>query len=399
METVKCCPCCDSTETQLFLKQNSVPVHQNLVFAGKSEAQKINRGDLQLMVCGNCGFVFNASFDPALMGYGADYDNVQTCSGMFRKHVDDLAEYLIHHAQIQKSQIIEVGCGNGFFLKSLLTKPGGEKNRGLGFDPSYTGPETELDGRMQFIDAYYGPDFSHFQADAVICRHVIEHVPAPMVLLNSIRSALASSPNARVFFETPCVEWILKNTVIWDFFYEHCSYFNKESLKNIFQRAGFQVDEVRHVFGGQYLWLEATPVAEKLPAQNNSVDMLALAEQYAVKANQLSQFWRERILEIQAETPVAIWGAGAKGVTFANLVDPEAEIIDCLVDLNPNKQGKFVAGTGHPIVDYYSLKERGVKKAILMNPNYRDENVILLQEAGISLDFISLEGENCETHN
>ena len=87
---------------------------------------------------------------------------------------------------------------------------------------------------------------------------MIEHVPQPVPLLRSIRQTLANASVSQVFFETPCVEWILRNQVLWDFFYEHCSYFSADSLSVAMQQAGFQVQNVRHVFGDQYLWLEAT---------------------------------------------------------------------------------------------------------------------------------------------
>src|SRR5207237_10067808 len=63
---------------------------------------------------------------------------------------------------------------------------------------------------------------------------------------------------ARIFFEWPCIEWILANLVLLDFFYDHCSYFSAASLSTAFQVAGFEVQSVTHVFEGQYLWLEAT---------------------------------------------------------------------------------------------------------------------------------------------
>jgi hypothetical protein len=71
----------------------------------------------------------------------------------------------------------------------------------------------------------------------------------------------------------------------------------------------------------------------------------------------------------------------SKGVTFANLIDPIRELIECVVDLNPNKQGHFVPLTAHPIVDYRTLRDREVATAILMNPNYEQENRALIAEA------------------
>ena len=91
---------------------------------------------------------------------------------------------------------------------------------------------------------------------------------------------------------------------------------------------------------------------------------------------------------IDEREKIAIWGAGAKGVTLVNLVDPKRELITCLVDLNPQKQGNYLPGTGHPIVDYSELRDLGVSTAILMNPNYREENQALLRKAGLSVELV-----------
>lgn len=87
---------------------------------------------------------------------------------------------------------------------------------------------------------------------------------------------------------------------------------------------------------------------------------------------------------------VALWGAGAKGVTLANLIDPERHWIACVVDLNPQKQGHFIPGTGHPIVGYQDMMRYRVKTAILMNPNYLQENLVLLEGGHLDIQLIDL---------
>jgi len=87
--------------------------------------------------------------------------------------------------------------------------------------------------------------------------------------------------------------------------------------------------------------------------------------------------------------PIAIWGAGAKGVTFANLIDPKRECIDSIIDVNVNKQGKFLPGTGHLIINYKEIPSRKINKVILMNPNYYDEILNLLKESKIEIDLIN----------
>lgn len=383
------CPVCHSLKTFEFLYRKGVPVHQNIVTFSKEDAHNITRGNLSLCVCKNCGFVFNSRFDSSLLSYGGCYDNTQTYSSYFSKYTEYIIKYLVEECGIRNKKIVEVGCGKGLFLK-VLCQVGG--NWGIGFDPSYVGPEEDLEGRIKFYRLIYGTDRADIRADVLIFRHVIEHVSDPVSLLKAGREALVKSQDARVFVETPCLEWILKNQVFWDFFYEHCSYFTKQSLSTAFGIAGFQIEGICKVFESQYLLAEAKLTNGK----NHNLRALPgeiprLAKQFEAKEGALIQKWQSRLKGLHSLGQLAIWGAGAKGVTFVNLLDPNCELIDCVVDLNPNKQGRFVPGTGHPIISYQDLPMRNVLTAILMNPNYREENQFLLQNAGIKLSVIDQE--------
>ena len=66
-----------------------------------------------------------------------------------------------------------------------------------------------------------------------------------------------------------------------------------------------------------------------------------------------------------------------------------------MIDINPNKQGKYIPGTGHPILGVSALKERGIKNALLMNPNYQQENLKLLAQAGIETQLV-LSSVSCD---
>lgn len=386
--TIHQCPICEGLRLTPFLQRNRVPVHQNLIVTSREAARSVTRGELDLVVCEDCGFVFNRAFDLSRLAYGEDYDNTQSCSAYFDAYLDGLVKDLVERQGVRNCTIIEVGCGKGQFLHKLTNFPGAN-NKGFGFDPSYVGADTGLDGRLAFRRCYYDDTCTDVAADIVVCRHVIEHIPEPIALLRSVRAALAHSPKARVFFETPCVEWILRNRVVWDFFYEHCSLFSAASLILAFERTGLTVERVDHIFGGQYLWLEARLTDAVLPTLQSRSETVALARDYGADEEILRQKWLTRLLALKPRGKIALWGAGAKGATFANLVDPDCTLIDCLVDLNPNKQGCYIPGTGHSIIAPADLPRRDVKSAVLMNPNYRAENLRLLNDNGIELDLIN----------
>ncbi len=348
MKPVTECPVCRSQASSIFLRRDQVPVCQNRIIRSEEESTTVGRGQLGLACCSVCGFVYNSSFDPSRLPYGPDYDNSQTSSPHFNSYISGILDYLLERGRISNAHIIEIGCGNGHFLRSLLERDA--SNRGTGFDPSYQGPLAGLDGRLSFEQRYYDETCAGLTADVVICRHVIEHIPKPRDLLTTTRRALAHSPRALVFFETPNVEWILRLQVIWDFFYEHCSYFSAGSLATAFVACGFRIERVKNAFGGQYLWLEAVPEIDGgpgLPEVDGST-IARSARQFAAAERQLVAQWTARLREMASEGPVALWGAAAKGATFGNLVDPNRELITCVVDSEPQQARGILAGHGPP---------------------------------------------------
>jgi SAM-dependent methyltransferase len=389
------CPVCGSWLPLPFLERDPVPVHQNLVMDDEAAARALSRGTLRLHACEQCGFVCNGAFDPRLLSYGAAYDNTQSCSPAFEEYLDKLADYVVRDRSVRNSRIVEIGCGKGGFLKALVDRDAG--NLGIGFDPSYVGADVESGGRVRFERRFYDATCADLAADAVVCRHVIEHIPDPVALLRVVRQTLGNS-SARVFFETPCVEWILRNEVVWDLFYEHCSYFTADSLSNAFERAGFTVESVRHTFGGQYLWAEARPSSMEKDVRPRPGDVPQLAAMFSRHEAALVDALRTRLTALADRGAVAIWGAAAKGVTLANLVDRDRALVACVVDLNPMKQGRYLPGTGHPIVAPSELRKYGVRTALLTNPNYFDENARLLREASLDVQLVDLMRVEADAH-
>ena len=372
------CPVCDGDRLVPFLTRRGVPVHQNLVLQTRDEARAVTRGDLELVACLDCAFVRNAAFDESLLRYGAAYDNDQSCSGMFEGYVEALIQSILADG-VRGRRVLEIGCGKGYFLQRLCERG---DNEGLGVDATYVGPEQV--GRVRFLRRLYDGEVPGFAPDAIVCRHVIEHVPEPRRLLEAACRGAGRRTDVRLYFETPELRWILERRVIQDFFYEHCSYFTASSLALAFRRAGLNPTRVEPVFHGQYLWLVGdTGGAPPPPSPLDTAAWRALLEGYARDEAQARAEALARLESLGREARVAVWGAGAKGVTFVNLVDPQASLVACVVDVNPRKQGRYVPGTGHAIVGPEALGDLGVGHVILMNPNYEQEVRAALEQLGV----------------
>jgi hypothetical protein len=70
---------------------------------------------------------------------------------------------------------------------------------------------------------------------------------------------------------------------------------------------------------------------------------------------------------------VVLWGSGSKGTAFLHALGPGAAEVDAVIDVNPHLSGKFIAGTGHPILAPGTLGHDPADLVVVMNPVYTAE--------------------------
>ncbi len=387
------CPLCGACAAETVFDRRNVPAHQNVVCETAEDARRFARADLVLAFCEKCGFVFNQKFDSGKLNYSAVYDNSQAHSAFFQRYLRDLCDYLRVKYGLRGKRLVEVGCGKGDFLRLMCA---GGMNRGLGFDPSYVGPETGEEGAIRFVKAFYGESHCDCRVDFLYSRHVLEHIQDPAKMLRSMRKALGDDANSVIYIEVPDLAWILDQAAFWDFFYEHCSYFCAGTLRRACQAAGFEVERTFPGFGGQYLCLEARCApgchARAKPDPGELGELRARIGHFRKSVEERMQTSRERVMALRERGPCALWGAAAKGTTFANVIDPEARYIRCLIDINPSKRGKFIAGSGHRIIapEDISACESEIRGIFSMNSNYFEEQRAKLAQLSLNIPLIPL---------
>ena len=388
------CQACDSTAVESFYELNNVPAHSCLLLPTRAEALAFPRGDLELVFCHDCGFIGNARFDIGLNQYSAAYEETQAFSPRFLKFLDEIC-----HDQIRKFALgpgmaaLEIGCGKGEFLTRLCELSG---CNGIGIDPGYH-PERNRSNaadRMTFIRDLYGPRYAHLQAEYVSCRHTLEHIAPVREFMGLVRETIGTRHHVNVFFELPDMERVLETGVFWDVYYEHCTYFTRGSLARLFRATGFDVTGLYKAYDDQYLMIEARPApgptTARLPQEDDLAATAALVKNFSQQVEQRLQElavaahrWR------RSGQKVAIWGSGSKCVSLLCSIDL-GDTLQAIVDINPHKHGKFLAGSGREIQSPDALTALRPDAVIIMNSIYTEEIRHELATRGLEPELLPL---------
>lgn len=377
------CPGCGNRALSAPFCLPRQPVVLNYRFKDAEAAAKLRRRDVTQTQCRKCGLVFNATFDIAAIPYDENYENRQSFSPAFQAHLDQLAAELTRRNSLTGGRILEVGCGKGDFLRLLCATARAE---GVGYDTSYE-PRDEPAG-LTFHKRYVGAADVTAPFDAVICRHVVEHVPEIGAFLRELRDIAAAAGDPVVVLETPRFEWIVDQLSLWDVFYEHCNYFPMASLAHLCRLAGFRVVRHRGVFGAQYQILELRVAKTLRVPKAPGVPPVARLADFARRARKHLDRLARQFEQAAAGRGWAVWGAGAKGVALVNhLSGPKPR---CVVDSNPAKQGGVLPGSRIPIVSPADARLLKLGLIVIANPNYAREIGDVLQQRGFTGRVLTL---------
>lgn len=384
------CPVCDAAELRPFYAQAGVPTHVGILWPTRQEAVECPRGDLELGYCTACGLVYNAAFDASRNAYGHSYDNALHFSAVFQDYEQKLAQRLIETYGIRDADVVEIGSGSGHFL-GLVCALG--ENRGTGFDPSYDAEHAEpLPDRVQVVNEYFSRGHVDAKADLVVCRHVLEHVADPAGMLRSVREGIGDRADTVLYLEVPNGLLALRRLSIGDLIYEHVSYFLASSLRTAVESAGFEILDLQESYDGQFLSVEARP-AEMPPRPSPTPpapDVLADIQAFDERARERVSAWADLLSRLLDDGELVVaWGAGAKAVGFFNLLGV-TDAVDRVVDVNPRKQGTFLAGTGQTVVAPESLVTAPPDTVLVMNPYYATEIGRTLADLGVDAHLQTL---------
>ncbi|MEX2218544.1 MAG: class I SAM-dependent methyltransferase [Phycisphaerales bacterium] len=391
------CPnCLGGAPLDRIYEIEGIPAHTCLLMPTRQEALDFPLGGLDLAFCNACGFVFNAAFQEGLLRYGEQYEETQGFSPTFNAFARQLAGALVDRYALRGKRVLEIGCGKGEFV-ALMCELG--MAGGIGIDPAYIPGRLTQPGadRVEFIRDFYGPKYTHLHADLVLCRHTLEHIAPTLEFMRMVRASIGDRPETLVVFELPDVVRVLREGAFWDVYHEHCTYFSPGSLARVFRLAGFDVTDLWEEYDGQYLLIAARPAPAgrpgsggPLPLEEPPAQLRPAAVGFGPRVAAVVDRWRAWLAEgARKKKRTVVWGSGSKGVSFLMTVKAH-DAVDCVVDVNPHKRGRFMPGSGHEIVGPQDLRDRAPERVVVMNPIYIPEITRDLEKMGMRPEVVAV---------
>ncbi|MBE7474455.1 MAG: methyltransferase domain-containing protein [Anaerolineales bacterium] len=381
------CPVCYKQTFVPFFELNNVPAQDGVLWNNLEEALTAPTGNIKLAFCQSCGYIGNLLFEPKKIRYDQEYSFSLHFSPTYQNFINDLASRLVEKYGLKNKRILEIGCGQGDFLR-LICSLG--HNRGIGIDPSTTSHVEQIGlHEITFLQDFYSEKYARQEVDLVCCRQVLDQLPHPKIFIELLRQNIGQHAPTTVYFEVPNAVKIFEDLLIRNIIYEKSSWFTPTSISRLFELSGFKILSVEPCFeGGQYLGIEAVPTSGVVPDQiTDDADLeyfgqliRAFSENYRRKI----KTWGEQLSALRHSGQRAIvWGAGSGAINFFSMLKIKEEI-SYVVDINPQRQGKFLPLTGQQVVPPEFIQEYKADVIIITNSTYEQE--IRQQVADMGMD-------------
>lgn len=380
------CPVCSSSQT-VFLRSLRYALFDDLPLSGVTS----------LVVCIECGMVFNqpdACANTLLSYYQFnDHALVSLTPGSGGLTEIELQRYqrlfkILSLEKKQKKLILDFGCGKGGWLKWL---------KSIGFSQligiEASGACRELIKHRGLIDIYAKltdlPENIFLQFVSI--THVLEHLYDP---LNALKKLVdLSEEDACFFIEVPNAPAMLECDNPWSWlFFEHINHFDENSLCNLVQRAGLEVNQLgywsfdpTHRERRECLYLVCRRATTDINEKKDSDTIFW--------PNQLNAILRQRPLpdslidSFDLKRPLALWGCSQYSMLVLGMHDEIRRRLSKLFDASPAKIGRRVAGIEiqHPSQIKYLSNDYLL---LLPRSGYLDSMLKELADACIFLDTV-----------
>lgn len=348
----------------------------NAMVRPENVAQPETYYPLVVEVCSNCFLAQVDEVASAAEIFDEDYTYFSSFSTSWLAHAKAFADMMVERFGLGPgAQVIEVASNDGYLLQYFLEK--GIKV--LGVEPTAnTAAVAEGKGIATIVD-FFGEGLAKRRlagtADLICGNNVFAHVPDINDFTAGLKAAL--KPGGVITLEFPHLLRLIEEAQFDTIYHEHYSYLSLAVTERIFAAQGLKIFDVEELgtHGGSLRVFGAHADDEGKPRSANVDAVLAVEHAAGLQSRGPYEAFQPRINAIRAQflsflleqraagKTVVGYGAAAKGNTLLNYCGIKGnELIRCVADASPHKQGRLLPGSHIPVVSPAEMEA--------MNPDY-----------------------------
>lgn len=387
---ITACRLCGETELREYIDFGSVALGNNLQ-TDRDSARAAQSYPLNLERCGACGhFQLGYAVDPKLL-YATNYTYLSGIGASFVRHFTAYAAWAAEKCNLPADAVVvDIGSNDGTCLKAF-------KAHGYtvcGVDPAALAADIANKNGIPTINAFFDEDAvddikKRFgPADFITSHNVLAHVDDLGATFLNIYRLLKDG--AYFAFEVGYFRDVLRSGNFDTIYHEHLDYHHAAPLVRHLRALGFDVIElsVNQIQGGSIRLLlrktnkgEISPLAQAfLKDEQNSIlyDETFLRTWRQKIESTMSAFHELLRNRIERGLAVAGYGAPTKATLLMKMAGIGVGDVAFVVEDNPHKTGRFLPGTGVPIVESGELERSPVDVLVLFAWNFADDIITKL---------------------
>jgi len=379
------CRGCNQDLTLTFLNLGSSPIANDLLSGLGLDLPEVYY-PLHVKTCEECALVQIPSVTSRESLFSPDYVYYSSFSSSWLQHSQDYVKKMVQLLDLSQSDlVIEVASNDGYLLQYFVDC-GIEV---LGIEPSSGVASAAIEKKVPTIVEFFGLDMAKRLAlvkkpKLIVANNVLAHVPDLHDFIGGFSELISN--DGLITFEFPHLVSLIQNTQFDTVYHEHYSYLSITSLLPIFEKHQLTVVDIEKLatHGGS-LRVFVAKIASGREVSTAVRDVLREEANYDPRLELVWRDLQEKVESIkfnllaelikckQAGVKVAAYGAAAKGNTLLNFCGLDASLISYVVDLNPNKQGKYLPGSRIPVYGVDELYTNTPDALLLLPWNLSDE--------------------------
>ena len=356
------CRGCGAKLTLTFLDLGMSPIANNLV-----EDKQLNHRNksypLRAMTCEKCALVQLSEAIPKEKLFPSSYTYFSSYSSTWLEHSKSYAEKIISLLQLnQNDLVVEIASNDGYLLQYFANS----SIKVLGIEPASGVAKIAIAKGIPTLINYFGESTAveltqGQKPKLMIGNNVLAHVPDIHDFIKGFSLLIADE--GLITFEFPHLLNLIKKTQFDTIYHEHYSYLSVSALLPIFAQYGLRIINVEKLLthGGSLRifiaknmssWIAHESVRATITEESQYDPRdLRIYESLQREVDGIKHNLLSELIKCKKDgKSISAYGAAAKGVTLLNYCGVSNDLIDYVVDLNPNKQGKFLPGSQIPIV-------------------------------------------------